>query len=311
MTRVPLALAALAMAAAPAVAQVEPAPIATQTHRVHRVKKNDTLQILAAEYYGDRNFVILVMSVNKMKHNDTLRQGQRLQMPIPRPVTAGVDDTWDALADQYLGDKRRGRFLAQFNKMPVETAPAAGTRLLIPYHMTYRAESDVKLANLALTFLFDRSKANLLKDYNFLDRPILNKGETIIIPIHAEVNASKLPGLDAESSARRERRALMQELADKGVAKAKDSWRAGDYANVKAELLDIETAYLDTVQAVEVLVLLGSAHVAFDDTQLATAAFRKALDRDRDHKLTAYHYSPKIRAVWESVDGQVDHKSRE
>jgi LysM repeat protein len=312
MTRFAIAVAALiAVASVGSVASGQKASEATQYEQEYRAKKGDTLELVAAEYYGSRRFVILIMSVNKMDHNAKLSRGQKLRMPIPRPVTAAIGDTWKALAEQYLGTERRAKFLAAFNGRSETESLPAGTQLFIPYHMEYTAESSVKLSNLALTFLFDRNLATLLKDYNFLDRSILAKGEVIIIPIATQVSASKLPQLDAESSARRETRAQTQDVTSRALPKARKAWRAGDYAGVKGELASIESGYLDTAQAVELLLLLGSAHVAFDDKELAINDFRKALARDSTVKLSAYRYSPKIRAIWLEAGGEVDETSRD
>jgi hypothetical protein len=277
-----------------------------QTEAVHRVRKGDSLELLAAEYYGDRKYVIVVMSVNGVTHERKLSRGEKLRIPIPRPIAAAPGDTWEALAEQYMGDARRGRFLAEFNGMAPETSITAGERLLIPYHMAFTASSETKLTALAATFLFDRRKAKLLRDYNFLDQQSIDKGDSIIIPIAVDVKPSKLPPLDAESRARRAKRAEMQDLATYALPRAHGAWRSGNYAAVRRDLTPIEIEYLETDVAVDVGLMLGSAHVAFGDLDSAQAAFQQVLERNPRYKLSAYRYSPKIRAVWKQAGGQVE-----
>lgn len=305
------AVIAAVVAAVSAQAVAQEASDTTRYEAKYRVKKNDSLALIAAEYYGSRKFEVFLMSVNKMDHKTVLRPGKRLRVPVPRTITAALGDTWAALAEQHLGDARRAKFLAQFNGLSEDVTLPAGSQLMIPYHMDYTAEADTKLSTLALNFLSDRNQGSLLKEYNFLERNSIAKGESIIIPFAAKVNVSKVPPLDAESSARRETRLEMQDAANTALPKARKAWRAGDYAEVKAELATIETGYLDTPQAVEVLVLLGCAHVAFSDKELAIAEFTKALSRDSSHKLSAYRFSPKIREIWKQAGGEVDETSRD
>ena len=304
-TAVALVLVALA-APATVRAQTE-----AQTEVMHRVREGDSLQLLAAEYYGDRKYVIVVMSVNGITHERSLEKGERLKIPIPRPITAAPGDTWEALADQYLGDKRRGKFLAEFNDLLADSSLAAGQQLIIPYHMVYTASAETKLTSLAATFLFDRRKAKLLHDYNFLDRQSIDKAESLIIPIAVDVKPSKLPPLDADSSARRVKRAEEQQQAGKALKRAQDAWRTSEYAKVRQELAEIQTEYLDTDPAVEIDVLLGAAYVAAGDNETARSKFKRARARNPQFRLSAYRYSPKIRAVWKEAGGEVNEGTRQ
>ena len=77
MTRIALLLGVIAGLSAPAWAQQDDDPLqSTRTHVRYTVKKNDTLPLIAAEYYGDRRFVIVVMSVNNIKHNESPKRGR-------------------------------------------------------------------------------------------------------------------------------------------------------------------------------------------------------------------------------------------
>jgi len=74
---------------------------------IYRVKLGDTLDLIAAEFYGDRNKAIFIMVSNKIQHPRPLKQGERLRIPVTRQVTTSPGDTWETLAATYLGDPRR------------------------------------------------------------------------------------------------------------------------------------------------------------------------------------------------------------
>jgi tetratricopeptide (TPR) repeat protein len=113
--------------------------------------------------------------------------------------------------------------------------------------------------------------------------------------------------MDAESKARRDHRREAAGRAAKALPAARQAWRDGDYAAVKAALAQVEPDldYLDMGEAVEVGVLLGAAHVAYDDFDLAVASFKRALDRQPNHAVDRYLYSPKILEAWQKAGGQI------
>jgi hypothetical protein len=122
------------------------------------------------------------------------------------------------------------------------------------------------------------------------------------------LSAAKVPALDSESKARRDHRREASARVAKALPAARQAWKVGDFAGVKAQLAEIEPDldYVDTGEAVEVGVLLGAAHVAYDDDELAVATFKRAHARDPHHVLPRYLYSPKIVAAWQKADGPVE-----
>jgi len=117
------ALIALALAVAtPAHAQD-----ATKSIVIHKVTKRDDLQLLAAEYYGDRNKVIFIMVENHMEHPRALKTGERLRIPVSRNITTKPGDT----SSRSLRPTSAARGAAGFSpsstasRRPRRSAPAA------------------------------------------------------------------------------------------------------------------------------------------------------------------------------------------
>ena len=272
----------------------------------HKVRKGDTLELLAAEYYGDRNHQIFIMVANEMQHPRALVAGEKLKVPASREVIADVGDTFDNVAAAYLGDARRGRFLAAFNGVGADESLAAGTLLSIPFQITHTAAGNERLADISAAYFGDNKNAALLRDYNFLLQDTLAPGESIVVPIHhVRVRSSKLPPADKAAKERSEKRRRTQEDAAEVLPEARAAWRQGDYSAIKRELTKVDPDFLDEDTAIEIGVLLGGAYVATSDAESAIASFRRVLERRPSHALDAYRYSPKIRDVWKRAGGAV------
>src|SRR6185295_7004799 len=100
---------------------------------VHRVRQGDSLELIAAEFYGDRTKAVFIMVANKMTHVRPLRPGERLRVPISREVATSPGDTFESLAATWLGSARRGPFLASFNGLSSDDGLPAGAVLTIPF----------------------------------------------------------------------------------------------------------------------------------------------------------------------------------
>ena len=120
------------------------------------------------------------------------------------------------------------------------------------------------------------------------------------------VRTAKLPPLDAESQEREKQRKETIALAETALPIARTAWLQGDFAGVKEALAQLadKTDFLDTDTAVEIDLLLGKAHVAFDDTPLAVAAFARVLARKPRIELSPYHDSPKVLEAWQKAVSQ-------
>jgi hypothetical protein len=276
---------------------------------IYRVKQGDTLELIAAEFYGDRSKALFIAAENKLTRPRSLKPGERLRIPVCREVMTAPGDTFESLAMTYLGSARRGGFLADWSGLPQDDSLPAGTPILIPFAISYTAPTAESLAEVARSFFGDASKGEVLRRYNLLEKSSLDRGETVLVPaLQIRISPSRQPVLDAESRARRDHRRDALARAARVLPAARLAWKTGDYAQVKALVvpLEAELDYLDADEAVELAVLLGSAHIAFDAEELALACFRRAIDRQAQHALRRYDTSPKILAVWQKAGGPIE-----
>jgi LysM repeat protein len=217
-------------------------------------------------------------------------------------------DSFESLAQRYLGDSKRAPFLADFNHRSVEESLATGTELTIPFHVTHTATATESLASISTMYFGNAKHADELARYNALDKTSLDKGESIEVPIlTVRVRTAKLPPLDAESQEREKERKETIAVAETALPIARTAWLQGDFSGVKEALAQLadKTDFLDTDTAVEIDLLLGKAHVAFDDTALAVAAFARVLARKPRFELSPYHDSPKVLEAWQKAVSQL------
>lgn len=280
----------------------------------YRLRGGDTLDVIAAEFYGDKSQANFLVTENHLADPKTHRvrsvsQGDRIKVPVTREIATAKGDTFESLAQTYLGDARRAPFLADFNQLSIEDSLPAGTVITLPLHVTHTATGGESLAMIASYYFGDPKQADMLKRYNNLDRTSIDKGESIIVPNpRVHVRPGKEPPLDAESRDRRDRQRKAIADAAETLPRARSAWLLGDFTGVKAALehLADETDYLDIKTATEIGVLLGKAHVAFDEKDAAVAAFARVIDRRPRTLLSPYADSPKVLEAWRKAGGHVE-----
>jgi LysM repeat protein len=271
----------------------------------YRVKQGDTLPLIAAEYYGDRNKAIFIMVENKIAHTKALKPGERLRIPMSREVTTSPDETWETLAGAYLGDPRRAPFLAEFNNMSPQESVPAGTLLHVPFSVTHKAEATETLGNISAAYFGETKHAEMLRRYNFLEKSSIERGETIMVPVfHVRIQAAKQPPPDAEAKRRQALRRSAVSDAAAAVPKAWQAWRAGEYEDIETLLRKIDPDYANPQDAVAVHLLLGLARTAEGKVDLAIDDFKKVLELKPGHVLRKFDYSPKILEVWGKAGGK-------
>lgn len=296
--RLPAAIALVCALASMAAAQTATA--------VYRAKQKDTLDLIAAEWYGDRAYGIFIVTENKLKKG--VKPFMRLRIPVTKEITTAKGDTFASLAQTHLGDEKRASFLAEYNNLPVDESLATGTAITIPFQVTYVSDDGESVAHVASRFFGDAKQAERLKRYNFLDKGTLEKGEAIEVPaLTVRVPPSKLPPLDTEAKDRRRQLAKIAEMAATALPSARAAYAQGDFAHVRDILAPFadQLEYLDSASAIAIGMLLGKAHIAFDNTEAAVKAFAQIHERKSAFKVRAYDESPKVIDAWKQAGGDV------
>jgi len=270
----------------------------------YRVKSDDTLDVIAAEFYGDRAQAKLIVAENKLKKR--VQPGQRLKIPVTREITTDQGDTYKSLALEHLGDERRAVVLADFNEADVNDVPPIGTPITIPIQITHVAQGPESFASIATQYWGDPKQADVLRRYNFLDKASIDKGESVIVPM-IKVRVRKQQPIDGEAKLRRDEQRKATADAAHALPIARTAWLAADFAGLKVALAALASRvdYLDTEQVVEICLLLGKAHLAFDETAQAIEAFKRVLARKPTHMVNAYAESPKVIDAWKKAGGRV------
>jgi LysM repeat protein len=277
---------------------------ADRDYLTHKVKEGDTLGLLAAEYYGDRNHAVFILVANKLVHPRPLKKNEKLRIPVSRDVTVAVGDSWESLAENHLGDKRRGRYLAEFNGASPAASLAAGLVISVPFHVTHTAAADESLNSISLAYFGESGSAPMLRGYNFLQTDTVPRGQSLVIPIHhVKVRDSVMPPADEESKARTQKRRRMIEEAGDKLPRAIAAWRRGDYGDVKRELIELDLDFLDADRAAAMGAVLVAGYVAIGDEDWAVATFRRVIERSPRAMLSPYRYSPRIQTVWKKAGG--------
>jgi hypothetical protein len=217
-------------------------------------------------------------------------------------------DTFPGLAQEYLGDERRGAWLADFNEHDAADIPAIGTIIKLPAQITHIAAADETLAKVSNAYYGDGKHAELLRRYNNLEKPSIDKGDAIVVPlIQIELRKLTASNGDAAAKERSEAHAKLQGDAVMALPFARTAWLQGDFATVQKRLGPFadKLDFLDTPTAVEIGLLLGRTQVAFDNPDQAIKTFTGVLARKKAQVLSPYAESPKVIDAWKRANGQL------
>ena len=281
-----------------------------QDYVTYRVKPGDSIDIVAAEFYGDHSRTALfIVDENKWKTYRKLNPGERIRIPVTREITSAKGDDLAGLAKQYLGDANRAAFLAQYNAIePAEILPA-GTVLKLPFRVTHVAQTTESLAAISQFYFGDTKQTELLRTYNNLgDKSAIEKGDSIVIPVlSVHVHSERLPQPDADSLARRKEHAAVNEAATTAFPAAKMMAIQGDYAGAAKTLAEVgkKLEFLDEPRFGEVGMLLAKALVAVGNKAGAVAVYQQVLTREPKRELSPYYESPTVVDAWRTASGHV------
>lgn len=276
----------------------------------YRVKQGDTIDLVAAEFYGDHaRTATFIVDENKWKTYRKLNPGERIRIPVTREITTSKGDDLPALAKQYLGDPNRAALLAQYNGMQPSDIPAAGVVLRLPFRVTRVAQTTESLAAISQFYFGDTKQVEMLRTYNNLgDKTAIEKGDSIVVPVMTiRMHAERLPAPEPEALARRKDHETANAAAAAALPAARLSALQGNYGDVAKALGDAgkKLEFLDEPLFGQVGMLLGKALVASGDKAGAAAIYAQVLTREPHRELSGYYESPTVLEAWRAAKGHV------
>jgi len=286
-------------------------PVAASAHD-HVARAGETLDQLATLYYGSVSNAMVIRAANGFLHPDDgrLLEGERVKIPEVTYHRASAGDTWETIADRYLGSRRRGRFLAEMNGAEVTNALAEGQVVKVPYQLLYVLAPDETLKTVAKQYLGGDFSAAWLHGYNlFKKKKSLSRGDALLVPLvnvelteaaKALIKAAAGPDPTAEDK-------KFQVEAARAIAMLREDYVSGRYVRAVAEAERLlGTGKLTVPQQVGVYKYLASAYVAFGDKEAAIAVFREALAMQPDMELSPITTSPKILEVFREAQHKAE-----
>ncbi len=267
---------------------------------VHIVRQGETLASIAQRYYGDprREGVLVMENGLNAQGGVSIVVGMRLDIPTVFYHRVAQGETWAQLAEHYYGDVRRAAILVEANGgSPVQ--PDVGAELLIPYPLRHVAGQHDTLTEVAQMYFGSPDGVATLRRFNRVRANRLQRGQIILVPLADLTLSEDGRRLIAEEtgvapSDGAEVRAVQARI-DAELPVLRDHVRRGRFTEAVAlgnRLLG--TGVLTGNQIVSIHRELGTAYVALDREDLATAAFREVITRQPDAELDTIRTSPRV-----------------
>jgi tetratricopeptide (TPR) repeat protein len=286
-------------------------PVAARAYD-HVARSGETLDQLATLYYGAVSYSMIIRAANGFLHPDDgrLLEGERVKIPEVTYHRVSEGETWETIADRYLGSPRRGRFLAEMNGAAATSVLAEGQVVKVPYQLLYVLAPDETLKTVAKQYLGGAFSSAWLQGYNFFKRKrSLSRGDALLVPlVNVELTAAAKARIQAATGPdpTAEDRAFQVEAA-RAIAELREDYVAGRYVRTIAEAERLLGAGKLTVpQQIGVYKYLASAYVAFGEREAAVAVFRQALAQQPDMELSPITTSPKILEAFREAQRQAE-----
>lgn len=280
---------------------------------LHVVQPGDTLTALAELYYGDARKSAVLASENGLPlRHLAIHPGMRLSIPFVRYHRPARGESWFDIAARYYGDASRGGALAAANDARVEVSPAGGSQLLVPYPLRHTVHgASESLASIAAHYYGRRDDARRLRSFNAKLRERALRGQVVLVPLsdlllsqagRARVQSAHANCRDDEDDAQT-RAAIAQSLP-----RLHDHVARGGYVDAVVLANQLLGGHdLTSDEEIGVLRDLAVSYVALGRTDLATAAFVRALDKLPTLALDPVHTSPRVLSALEAAKAQRGH----
>jgi LysM repeat protein len=291
----------LAAAFVACVAALAPSPRAEAFPYV--MKKGETLADIAARFYGKVELERVLVPANALDAEGPRSQiiaGMRVEIPATAHHVVAAGETWESLAEHYLGLKRRAEALALANGSMPWLPIDVGREIVIPYNLRYVVKRGDSTPSIAYRFLPKRDDAYVLDRYNELGGDPVEPGDVILVPIADlaltdEGKRAAKAGLDyVESEGEGDDRDA-QDAALEDLPKLEAEVRSGTYvAAVARGSALLGSGHLTDPQIARIERQLLEAYVALDEEALAETACRAMRKADPEVVLDPVELSPKI-----------------
>jgi hypothetical protein len=278
---------------------------------VHVARAGETLEKLALRYYGQPDKAIVIRAANGFVHPDdgSLTQGERVEVPEVVYHKVRAADTWQTLADAYLGSPLRAPFLAEMNGAgEAGLMPAQGAVVKIPYQLLHVMAGDETLNSVTRMYFGSSRSPSWLKAYNLTRKKAWKRGEALLVPLmDVELTGEAREAVEKErgdEATPDDQKAQMAAVA--GIGMLKNHFAKGRYVEMVglAEKL-LVPGKITEAQKLGVYQYQAFAYVALDERALAIEAFRQALALQPDMDLSPITTSPKILKVFrEAKEGK-------
>jgi len=269
------------------------------------VRAGESVAAIAERVYGRVELERIVVQANALGGGRAggVVPGMRLELPAVGYHQVAPGDSWQSIAAERLGDKRRADVLAQINDSHPWLRPDVGREVLLPYNLRYVADRGDTTESVAYRLRGRRNDAWLIASYNGLRRATLQPGQVILVPItdvaltaegkRAARTADELVRNQSGGAAR-----ALQQQAGKTLGEMARQVHQGRYleAVISGATLLAKGGLSDPQQAT-VYRLLTVAYVALDAGGLAASACARWRRLEPEAALNPVDQSPKILAA--------------
>lgn len=264
----------------------------------HEVRPGETLDSLAAHYYGSAALGQMLGSYNELEGE--LEPGTPLRLPSGRDYTVRAGDSWALLAKRQLGDSSLAGTLAELNGSSLEGPLRIGRQLAIPVLVEYVVAPGDSFARIARHFYGGPARAGFLQRFNEIESAKrLRVGSRLRVPLTLPLDAvspraaesAPLPATPVRAELREGMRAYMEGSYDTALERLE---------SLRAEVLEGGSPE----ERRQLLRHLAFAYVAYDRPEDACAAYRELLGVEPRPRLDPDQVSPKIRRVLASCSGR-------
>ncbi|MEM7675388.1 MAG: LysM domain-containing protein [Myxococcota bacterium] len=305
---------------------------------LHRIKKGDTYEQLAERYYGSSFFGLHLKKINGAV--DLSKDGS-LIIPTRRRITAARDQSLRDFAATHMNDPERADYLKLLNNRSDERVKQ-GEKLFVCLSLIHFVEAKETLSAIARKYYRDASprRVELIRLYNKIsaDRPLLAE-QRLRIPLDTQTfsairvarraaapwppKAKPKPDSDSKAgttvaaktppeSVRRSKRQSSppkkrsRRYKDaKALAQAESALSDGDFTRALRVAGEAIKGGAAVPVQIELLRIAAIALVAKDRQREAQRAFGALLNLNPNYKLDPYTTSPKVLAVFMSVQTEL------